>query len=93
MAEIASLSQHTKRLLQQQINGLEQEIARIDEASNAISDPDHQCRMRVGIARRYQVIADLQLLINETPTLEDAVNLAIAESGVKLANSLIASIN
>lgn len=91
MAEIASLSRHTKRLLQQQIDRLEQDIARIDDAANSITDSDHQCRMQVGIARRYQIIADLQILIDEIPTLEDAVSLAMAESGVRLANQLIAS--
>lgn len=75
MAEIASLSTHTKQLLQNQIDCLEQDIARIEaslEAATAI-DLDHESGQRIEIARKYQQIGDLQILIDEVPTLEAGV--------------------
>lgn len=95
MAEIASLSTHTKRFLENRVSQLEQEIEFIDQIlkSGRIALPETEIQGRVQIARKYQVIADLQILIDEIPTLEDAVSLAETEAEVQLSDSLIASIH
>lgn len=60
---IASLSTYTKRLLSEQIDRLNTEIEGID--------PHAGHEERVAIARKHQQIADLQILVNEVPTLSD----------------------
>lgn len=68
---IASLSTYTKQLLQGQIEQLEDEILALDIEASAEIDSDAESAMRQAIARKHQQIADLQILVNEVPTLSD----------------------
>ena len=60
----ASLSVYTKQLLQGQVAQLEAEMANIDLTDGA--------EAWAAYSRKGQAIADLQILITEVPTLEDA---------------------
>jgi len=60
----ASLSVYTKQLLQGQVAQLEAEMANIDLTDGA--------KAWAAYSRKGQAIADLQILITEVPTLEDA---------------------